>query len=145
METQFVFTGLREFKAALRNLPKDLTGEASREIQGTGNAAIVTLRTIYGKHSISGDLQDKVRGEVRAKGEYGAAFVVTNGSKIAWLFDNGSVARHYITKRGKTHDTGTMWGKTPPQHAFVRTMMQARKAMYDALADILRRHGLEVS
>ncbi len=66
-------------------------------------------------------------------------------SKLAWLYDNGSQARHYITKAGKRHDTGAMWGKTPAPHLFVQTMLRARRRMYEQLKDLLTRHGLSVS
>jgi hypothetical protein len=142
---KFVFEGLEELKAALRTLPADLTAEASRIVEGEATGAAVTLRTIYGAHNISGDLQDKVQVRPRTAGQFGVAWLVVNGSRIAWLFDNGSQARHYVTSRGNVHQTGKMWGKTPPTHAFVKTMVKARRVMYEKLADLMRRHGLTVT
>jgi hypothetical protein len=51
------------------------------------------------------------------------------------------IERHWVS--GKS--TGTMWGKTPPTHAFVKTMIAARRKMYDRLKNLLVRHGLTVS
>lgn len=143
---KFVFDGLEELKAELRNLPADLTGEARNIVEDTANGAAVAIRTIYGKHRRTGNLQDNVIVLQSASGgQFGVANIVKSAAPHAWLFDNGSQARHYVTKSGKQHDTGRMWGKTPPTHAFVRTMIEYRHRMYDKLADLLRRHGLSVS
>jgi hypothetical protein len=62
---------------------------------------------------------------------FGAGAISRNRAKHAWLYDNGSQARHYTTKSGATHDTGAMWGKTPPTHVFVRTVIRKRRQMYE--------------
>jgi len=140
-----IWTGLEELKAALRSLPSDLAGEASHDVQAAGNGAAVALRTIYGQHEVTGHLQESVKVDVRGSGPFGAAVVVTVSDPIAWLFDNGSQARHYITSAGATHATGRMWGRTPPTHVAAQTFANARRGMYDRLRALLVRYGLVVS
>ncbi len=145
MANRFVFTGLKELQAELRSLPEHLTGEAAHIVEGRANAAAVTLRSVYGQHRVTGNLQDHVVVEKKATGPLGVAYRVASTARHAWLFDNGSEARHYVTGKGNEHATGAMWGKTPPTHVFVRTLITARRKMYDGLRDLLMRNGLRVS
>jgi hypothetical protein len=62
-------------------------------------------------------------------------------SPIAWLFDNGSQVRHYITKAGKRHLTGRM----PAMHIFDRTAARARRRLNERLIAMLVRHGAKVT
>jgi hypothetical protein len=101
----------------------------------------VEIRGIYGAHKRTGNLQDGVVIEHQSQGQFGVGMVVKSKARHAWLFDNGSQARHWVS--GKS--TGQMWGKTPPTHAFVRTMIKYRRSMYQRLKDMLTRHGLVVS
>jgi hypothetical protein len=137
---RIVWSGLEELKAELRNLPADLTKEASNEVRSAANGAAVKIRTAYGKHRRTGNLQESVEVDQKSEGRFSAAMVVKSTSPIAWLFDNGSQARHWAS--GKS--TGQMWGRTPPTHVFVRTVMQARREMYEKLKAMLVRHGLMV-
>jgi hypothetical protein len=140
-DTRFVFTGVEEFKAQLRALPAELTGEASHIVEAAANGAGVTLRTVYGQHRHTGNLQDHVVVEKKSTGPFGVSYRVASTSPIAWLFDNGSQARHWAS--GKS--TGAMWGKTPPTHVFVRTLIAARRRMYDGLRGLMTRAGLQVT
>lgn len=138
---RLVFSGLDELRAALRALPADLTGEASHVVEGAANGATADIKAIYGAHAVTGHLRDSTVVAQRATGPYGVVFQVKVTDPIAWLFDNGSQARHKVSGAS----TGTMWGQTPPTHAFIGTMIRARLAMYAALKDLLVTHGLVVS
>ena len=138
---RIVFSGLEELKAQLRALPAELADEANIIVQEHAHTAAAAVVAVYQQHRVSGDLADHVVVEVNAAGRFGVAVAVHSKAKHAWLFDNGSQARHWAS--GKS--TGTMWGKTPPTHVFVKTMIRFRRAMYVALSDMLRRHGLIVT
>jgi hypothetical protein len=139
---RFVFDGLDELKEALRNMPSELTGEASHDVEGAANGAAAILKSEY--HRVSGKLRDGVD-VTFTRDQFSTGAIVKSKSPIAWLYDNGSQARHYTTASGAQHATGAMWGKTPPTHVFVRTMIAKRRAMYEALKALLTRHGLLVS
>lgn len=143
-QNKFVFTGMDELKAELRALPSHLTAEAGREVVSAANGAAVTVRTIYGQHKVSGNLQAGVSVSHESAGTYGARSVVKSNAPHAWLFDNGSQARHYMTANGVKHATGRMWGRTPPTHAFVKTMIAARRGMFEKLRGVMERAGLVV-
>lgn len=135
---RFVWNGLEELKAQLRSLPADLTGEASEIVRDTGAAAADEVRAGY--PSRASDLRDHVTVTFTTSG-YATGAVVKNTSKLAYIFENGTMARHYFTRRGVRHLTGRM----PPGHVFVPIMVRRRRAMYAQLADLLTRHGLTVS
>lgn len=138
---RFYFDGLEELKADLRNLPEALANEGGVIVQEHAFTAAAAVRAVYERHRVSGNLANGVVVETPARNRFGVGMVVRSKAKHAWLFDNGSQARHWAS--GKS--TGAMWGKTPPTHVFVATMMRFRRAMYRSLGDLLRRHGLTVS
>lgn len=142
---RLVFDGLAELKAELRNLPSELTGEASHIVEGAANGAASDVSAEYAKHRVSGDLVRGVRVTHFDGGQFSAGAIVKSSAPHAWLFDNGSAARHYYTVNGKRHPTGAMWGRTAPTHVFVRTMVKARRLMYEALKAVLVRKGFSVS
>jgi hypothetical protein len=138
------WTGLEELKAELRDLPAALTGEATHEVEGAANGAAATVKGVYGQHALSGALRDSVD-VTHEHSAFMARSKVKVNHPLAWLFDNGSMGRHYVTDAGGKHRTGAMWGKTPPTHVFVVTAIQARRRMYQQLKALLVRFGATVT
>lgn len=134
---RFVWAGLDELKAELRTLPADLANEAGVIVQSHAHTAAAAIRDAYGQHRRSGDLADGVVVETVASGPLGVGLIVRSRSKHAWLFEHGSQARHWM--RGK------LTGRMPPTPTFIPTTIRFRRAMYEALADLLRAHGLIVA
>lgn len=143
MPMRFRLDGLTQLREELRQLPITLRREAQNLVQAEANAAAVELRRVYLEHRYSGNLAKGVQVVTENKGSFGVVYMVKSAAPHAWLFDNGSQARHWVS--GKS--TGEMWGKTPnpPMHTFVRTMIGARKKMWKSLAQLLERVGLKVS
>lgn len=140
MSTTLRFEGLDELRAELRTLPAHLTGEGGHLVEAATNGAAVLIKAEYGKHRVTGDLVDKVTSDVETSG-FGVIGTVKSGSTLAYIFENGTEARHYITVNGQKHLTGRM----PPMHIFVPTMQRERRRMYAQLKALLERAGLEVS
>lgn len=127
-----VWDGLKEYLAELKQLPAESEREAGKLIEGGVNAAFVTIKQVYVAHRHTGALAKRltiapIKGGLQLK----------NTSPIAWLFDNGSQARHWAS--GKS--TGRMWGKTPPTHIFARTVGQERRRLTNQFKDMLLRRG----
>jgi len=143
---QFVFYGIDALKEALRALPGNLAEEAADYVQEAAAAAEAEVRQVYEAHRHTGNLAARLTSDTSASA-FGAAARIKNTAHHAWIFENGSQARHYTSSGGKRHDTGSMWGHTsqPPTHVFVRTMQKHRKAMYERLSAMLERQGLEVT
>lgn len=137
-----VWHGLEEFRAQLRQVPAACTNEAARIVEGGVNSAFVQISTVYGRHRYTGTLQDRLKiTPLRAGGAFTTGLVLKSGSPLAWLFDNGTQARHW--KSGKS--TGTMWGKTPPTHIFLKTVIKTRREITHQLHGMVHRHLTELS
>jgi hypothetical protein len=141
VSAHFQFEGFEELKAALRQLPAELTGEASHIIEGAANAAIVDMRAEYPP----GELRDKLAQTTLGAGQYGVGIQIKNSSGWSWHWDHGTKLRHTTDKKRKAHPTGAEWGGTTPPHTFGRTMAQTRRWMWAQLKTMLERHGLQVS
>jgi hypothetical protein len=126
----------------LKRLPLALSAEGGHIVEEWGNAAVVAIRTGYGTHRVTGNLQESVN-VVHQASVLSAVSKVTAHAPHAHLFEYGTEARHRDTKRGAP--TGRMWGRTPPVKVFVPAMRKARVQMYAALAALLERHGLRVT
>jgi hypothetical protein len=124
-------------------LPDELKGEARHIVEAAANGAAAEIGAKYSVRT--GHLRDGLQVRPSEVSHFGAGAILINRAKHAWLYDNGSQARHYTTKSGARHDTGAMWGKTPPTHVFVRTVIRKRRQMYEQLKDLLTRNGLQVS
>jgi hypothetical protein len=159
MSASMHWDGLKEFEEEFGKIPETLVSKASPIVKRHAEAAAADIRNAYpvrttGLHPTKfrkkpwyppGLLKGRVTVSIlnAVHGNLGA--VVKSNDPIAWLFDNGSQARHYTSRNGAIHDTGKMWGRTPPTHLFVRTMITHRRAMYDDLKDLLVEYGFVVS
>lgn len=132
---RLAFDGLEELKKSLRDLPKELHGEAEHIIEGEANAAALEVRSKYGQ--VSGKLVQGVQVEVVQRTQYFAGRRVVSKSPLAFIVENGTQVRHT--------ELGYNRGRMPPLHAFVPVMIRRRKVMYEKMRDLLRRKGLKVS
>jgi hypothetical protein len=133
MSVQFEFKGLDELQAALRALPAELTGEASKIIQAAGNRAVLDLKRAY--PVVTGKLRDRVEVTYTQSGVSTRA-VVRSRAPHAHLYEYGTEARHTAL--------GVNRGRMAPTHLFGRTMARVRREMYDQFAALLERAGLRV-
>lgn len=137
MSATFKIDGMAELIAALRNLPTDLATEAWHIIESQANAAAFEIRTAYGSHRRSGNLQDHVVVETISAGPVGVGYRVKAASRHAHLYEYGTQARH--------NAIGANRGSMPARPTFVPVMARRRRRMFTELADLLTRHGLQVS
>jgi hypothetical protein len=139
MSASLRWDGLTELRIALRNLPAELTAEAAHLVEATANQAVLEIKSAYPVRT--GNLRDGVEMSMQAPNQFAAVARVINTAHLAWIFEYGSAARHYYTKQtGAEHLTGAM----PPGHVFVPIMERRRRGMYDQLAALLERNGLQV-
>jgi len=137
-KTFVVWNGLNEYREELRNLPKDCTGEALHVVEGGVNSAYQTISAVYGAHHFTGTLQKRLRiSPMKVRGEFVTGLMLTSGSPLAWIFDNGTQARHYVTEHGVTHATGRM----PPTHIFSSTVGKTKRKIVQQLKDMVLRRG----
>ena len=133
-----VFEGLAELRRDLINLPTELQAEAGHIVQAHGNAATARIKDAYSAHWITGELTKKVVVDYDFTTGLQASAVLKNTSKLAYIFENGTEARHYVTVNGKQHLTGKM----PGFHIFIPIVMQERRNMYADIRALLTAKGL---
>ena len=130
--------GLAEFREELRKLPEACRGEAAKVVEGEVNAAYVTVKRVYEAHRHTGNLSNKLAiAPLQVSGQMTTGLILKSGSPLAWIFDNGTEARHYITVNGKKHLTGRM----PGAHIFGRTVGFTRRKIRALLIEMVKRHG----
>jgi hypothetical protein len=132
------FDGLEELRASLRHLPVDLRDDAEVIVFDSAKDAERDIRAGYQSHRRSGELADKLE-VVQLKGQ-GTAFagaLIQNKSKLAFIFENGTEARHT--------NIGANRGSMPAAHVFVPAVIKRRREMYDKLREMMRKHNLTVT
>jgi hypothetical protein len=130
--------GLDAFKAALRELPKALTSEAAEIVERAASDASSAIRTAYAAHTHTGNLAQHVQMRKRAGSQYGVSMEVRSTARHALLFEIGTETIRYTRK-------GASRGRMPAANIFIPFARQHRKAMYTALAAMMRTHGLDVT
>jgi hypothetical protein len=135
MSSRIVWNGLAELREQLRNLPAELTGEASHLVEGAANAAAADIKAGYPVRT--GNLRDHVFVSHRDKGRFSSGAVVKNTAKHAHIFEVGTQARH--------NSLGANRGSMPPGNVFIPAVIKRRRAMYEQLKALIDRNGLKVS
>ncbi len=132
-----IFEGLEELKAELRVLPETLVGEGTHIVTRAADEASGEMIRAYEGHHYSGNLAAHVSVSQQETGRGGILAIVKNTAAHAWIFENGTQARHT--------SLGAFRGVMPAGHVFVPIAIRNRRAMYDALKAMIARQGLEVS
>jgi hypothetical protein len=137
MSASLRFDGLHEYIALLRQMPAEATAEAETLIHGRAADAVNAMAAGYAAHRRSGNLADGLSLKVEHSGRYGVAVVVRNRSKHAWMFENGTDARHTAI--------GANRGSMPPGHVFIPEMERARRDVRGLLTELLESYGMTVT
>ena len=127
--------GLFELQEALRRLPTDLAADAGPIVIEAANDAAAEITAAYPERT--GDLRNGVHVRVLSGGPFGAAAEVVNRAPHAYMFENGTVARHT--------EIGANRGSMPAGHVFIPRIIRHRRQMYADLKAMIARHGLEVT
>jgi hypothetical protein len=130
------FDGLEQLKASLRRLPAELRDDAEEIVFDEAKEAADDIRAGYASHRRSGELADKVEAIQLKGGRLFAGALVQNKSKLAFIFENGTQARH--------NAIGANRGSMPAAHVFVPAVIKRRREMYERLRAMMEAHGLAV-
>lgn len=129
------WSGLEELKQQLRTLPQNMHAEARHICEAEANAAAATIKASYPVQT--GELRDKLTVERIEPNQFSTGFIVKNTSKLAYIFENGTQARH--TAHGWNR------GRMPPGRVFIPTVAKRRRTMYQNLIAMMERYGLTVT
>lgn len=135
MSSRFEFRGLDELKRELRELPAELAAEAGHIVEVAADGAAADIKAEYGRHVRTGNLRDHVT-VVKEISPVSAKAIVKSTARHAQLFEFGTQARHT--------DIGANRGSMPAGNVFVPRIVRARRRMYQELAALLQRAGLQV-
>jgi hypothetical protein len=135
MANQVVWSGLKEYRELLRNLPETLAIEAGHYAEAAANGFAVEVRQAYPRRT--GNLRKGVKISRLNKGKYATGMVVKNTAPHAVLFENGTQARHTAL--------GANRGSMPPGHVFVPRAIRTRRRLYDDVKGLLQRKGAIVT
>jgi len=130
MPVTLKMTGLTELRAALRNLPEELTGEASAIVLAHAEEAQRRIESGY-PQGPTGNLK---RGVVtqRSSSRFTAGATVLSRAKHAYLYEHG------FTRKGKNTAR-----KTP--QAMIPIVVRVRAQMVRSLIQLVRSVGFEVN
>lgn len=130
--------GLEELREQLRALPYDLASEAATVVERHAKAAASEMDQKYAAHDFTGNLR---RGlsvlQNYTGGSFAVRWIVRNRAPHAYWAENGTEMRQTTTGIGR--------GRMEPLHIFIPIAIRKRELMVDALAGIVRRHGLRVT
>lgn len=144
MSASIKWEGFFELQQELRNLPEHLAQHAESIVQQAATQAHAEIHAKYSEHRHSGTLANRLRVEKISTSRFGAAWRVRSMSPLAWIFENGTQARH--TALG--WNRGAMWKgrhSRPPGKVFVPAVMRHRRSMYRRLVDLLKSTGATVT
>ena len=131
------WTGLQEYKAALRALPEELKDEAFDIVLGASQAA---MREIYNRYPVgpTGNLRKGLRilVDLGRSTRLGVFVRLYNAAPHAYLFEVGTAPRRTAT--------GAKRGSMPPGRVFVPIVIRHRHVMRQALIALVRSKGLLV-
>lgn len=131
------FAGLKELREALRQLPHELKAEAQSIVMDAANGAGTDIKAAYDRHTKTGNLSKGVQVRPSEVSTFGAGAIVVSRAKHAWMFENGTQARHTAI--------GANRGAMPPGHVFIPVVVKRRKQMYVELMEVIRKQGLQVT
>lgn len=131
--------GFDEFLLFMQQMPDRLLKEAEVHVSQAADDTLSAIRLSYPEKS--GNLK---RGLRKVKIPAGAGVVgyrVENTAKIAWIFENGAMARGTMPRETRS---GANRGIMPPGNVFIPIAVRRRQVMYERLTDMLRREGFTV-
>jgi hypothetical protein len=129
------FDGLEQLKLDLRRLPKEMRDDAQDIVLDSANEGAGDARSHYPRRT--GNLADGIEVQQLTGSSAFAGAVVKNKAKLAFIFENGTQARH--------NDIGANRGTMPAGNVFVPAMIRARRKMYERLKAMMRSKGLKVT
>jgi hypothetical protein len=134
--------GVQELRDALRKLPDALAAEGRGIVIGAANHAALKIRSGYGAHRRTGNLQEHVVIKESNHDAYGSAIKVSSTARHAWIFEFQENERHTNIKGA---NRGRMWSHQTRPNIFVPAVVSARLQMVRELVELVRRNGVTVS
>ena len=137
MASKLKLEGLAELRAALRQLPEELAGEANAIVRGHAEDAAQRIKRAY-PEGPTGNLRGRVTTEQNSS-KFGGSAIVRSRAPHAHLHEFGTRDRR--TKKGAFR--GAM-PQAPEHERMIPIAIRVRRNMVRALVDLVRRAGFLV-
>lgn len=128
-------SNLDQFIQEVRELPQAVVADAGDIVDQTGEFAKSSIDQAYPVGHVLRGKTDLT--PIRAGGTLVAGVRIRNRSPLAWIYENGTQARHTAL--------GQYRGAMPPGHVFIPAVIRWRRWMSQQLTALLQRYGLVVS
>ena len=136
MSASIAWSGLTEFRAALRAVPADLSDQAGAIVDRHARNAASGIRGEYQQHRVTGRLAGRVTVNIARTG-LAPLSVVRSAAPHAALFEFGTQLRR--TKSGANR------GSAPPHPTVIPIAQRERRAMNQDLIGLVKAAGFDVS
>lgn len=140
MANRLIWEGLEELRAELRRLPSHLAAEGADIVDDEAAQAkdevVAAYETQFKGDANTGNLVKGVRVR-KSRTTFGGSSLLQSTAPHAHLYEYGTQLRR--------HRNGKSVGQMPPKPTVVPIVVRRRRRMYERLADLVRRQGLEVS
>jgi hypothetical protein len=130
--------GLKELRAALLQLPAELSDRAGEIVLAHAEDAYRQMDAKYAEHDWTGNLRKGL--SVTNESNYlrfGARAVIKNRAPHAYWAEHGTQIRK--TSQGVTR------GAMPPLHIFIPIAQRVRRTMFQVLIRFVEGYGIKVS
>lgn len=138
MSSRVILDGLREFKQHLRNLPEHLKDEGGVIVEAQAQEAERRIQQAY-PQGPTGNLRRRVSRDSQ-RSRFGASSTVRSRAQHAHIFERGTGPRR--TRSGANR------GSMPQgleEERMIPIVVRRRRIMVEALKDLVRRAGFQVS
>jgi hypothetical protein len=135
MSASFTFEGLEEFAVDLTKLPVRLRDRARDIVENAAEEARASIVQAYPRRT--GNLRRGVQIEHKPLGAFGQLSIVRNKAAHAFIYENGTVARHT--------SLGANRGAMPAGKVFVPIARRRRRWMYQELKAMMASEALQVT
>jgi hypothetical protein len=134
------FVGLDELMLGLVALPDQLVGEATAILRAAADGMMAEAAAAYPVRT--GNLRWGLKKTELSLGRYGVAYQVANTAPHAWIFENGTEARHVaVLPPWPAANFGPDRGRMPPGHVFIPAAERHRAQMYRNLSAMVERES----
>lgn len=124
----------QEFRQALRDMPRELVGEADGIVTDAAEGAKQEIVAAYPE--VTGNLRRGVTVKAE-RSAFGVSSTVKSNAKHSHLYEFGSQVRQT--------DIGANRGAMPARPVFIPVVQRRRKAMHNKLKAMLQRAGFTLS
>jgi hypothetical protein len=144
MSAKITWLGLDDLRAALKNLPVELTSKAAGIVSAAAETAAADIRATYPEGE-TGNLRKGVRVGSKGGGAHTVRMVVRSTAPHAFLYEYGTTTRQTKAGAGRGHMFSQFgFGPRRGANVLIPIVERTRRRMFEDLIPVLEESGLDV-